>query len=185
MPENDFNDQFVMKYSKLVYASIRNRLKSYGIELQHDDILDIVQDAFTAIFEGGKLKTIRNPGSIPYWIAIVSGNAAIQHVRVKRRIEPEDPVSIYTKDGENELFETLAFCGLTPPEELDKDALSAKLDAAFESLPDREKLIIKMNLIHDKKYEEISAILGVPLGTISNYIKRAKEKLRRSLEGFL
>ncbi len=185
MPDCDFNDRFVKEYSKLVYTAIRNRLKKCGLDLPHEEILDIMQDTLTHIFESGKLDTIRSRDSIPYWIAIVSGNAAMQHLRLKRRAEPEEPISIFTKAGDCELIDILPCCGLSPSEELDRGDLSEKLDSALESLPDRERLIIKLNLLHDKKYEEISEILNIPIGTVSNYIKRAKDKLKKALKGFV
>ena len=184
MDEDPFISQFVKKYSKLVYTAIERRLRGYGLTLPREEIFDIRQDLFTSICEGRKLDKIQNPDSIPYWVAIVSGNAAMQYMRNRRRIEPGKPVSLSDKIGETELIELIPSSGLTPSEELGKDELSERIDDAIESLPAKEKLIIKLNLLHDKKYEEIADILSLPKGTVSNYIKRAKEKLKKHLREF-
>lgn len=184
MDEGHFTNQFVKKYSKLVYTAIERRLIGCGLTLPREEILDIRQDLFTSICEGNKLDKIQNPDSIPYWVAIVSGNAAMQYMRNRRRIEPVKPVSLSDKIGETELIELIPSSGLSPSEELGKDELSGRIDDAIESLNAKEKLIIKLNLLHDKKYEEIADMLSLPKGTVSNYIKRAKEKLKKHLREF-
>jgi RNA polymerase sigma-70 factor (ECF subfamily) len=188
MNEGHFDEKFVKTYSNLVYTAIHRRLKGYGIVLPHEEILDIQQDVFISIWEDGKLATIRDSESIPYWIAIVSGNAAMQYVRKLRRSGPEGHLLLSDKLEESclnyDLLSSLTYFGLSPSEEFDKNELSGKIDEAIESLPVKERLIIKLNLLHDKKYEEIAGILGVPVGTVSNSIKRAKDKLRTYLNGF-
>ena len=77
MEDGYFNDEFIKKYSKLVQAAIEKRLRKSGISLPIEEVRDIQQDVFTSIWEGKKLDKIRGPESIPYWIAIVSGNAAM------------------------------------------------------------------------------------------------------------
>ncbi len=184
MNESRLTDQFVKRYSPLVYTAIERRLKGYGFNLPRDEILDIQQDVFTSIHENNKLDTINNAGSIPYWIAIVSGNAAMQYMRKRRRIELDQKVSIFDKMDGLEMAETIPSPALNPSEELNRAELSKRMNEAMEALQPKEKLIIKLNLLHNKKYEEISDMLNIPAGTVSNYIKRAKEKLRKDLKEF-
>lgn len=184
MEKGSFNDEFVKKYSNLVYMAIRNRVKKCGMLLSHEEVLDIRQDIFISILEGGKLDAVQNPESIPYWLAIVSGNAAMWYLRKQHRREPVKSVSLFDLIGEAEIIDLIPASGPGPSDAIYKDELSGKIDESIESLPIKEKLIIKLNLLHDKKYEEIADMLNLPKGTVSNYIKRAKEKLRRDLEEF-
>lgn len=184
MDKGHFDEKFVKIYSNLVYTAIYRRLKGCGITLPHEEIVDIQQDVLISIWEDKKLTVIRDPKRIPYWIAIVSGNAAIQHIRKRRRGEPENPISLSDKiEASGLIDDTIPSLGLNPSEEFDKCELSERIDKAIESLPVKEKLIIKLNLLHDKKYEEIAEILGIPVGTVSNSIKRAKTKLKAHLKG--
>lgn len=179
-----FNDQFVKKYSDLIYAAIKRRLKGSGFNLPHEEILDIQQEVFASMLEDDKLGKVLNAASVPYWIAIVSGNAAMQYMRRRRRVEPKNVVSLFDTIGETEISELIPSSVLMPSEKMCKDEVSAKIDDAIESLEIKEKLIIKLNLMHDKKYEEIAEMLKIPRGTVASYVKRAKEKLKKRLEKF-
>jgi RNA polymerase sigma-70 factor, ECF subfamily len=183
MHEAHFNENFVKIYSKLIYTAIYRRLKGCGIILGHEEILDIQQEVLISIWEGKKLDTIRDPESIPYWVAIVSGNAAMQYMRKLHRIEPDSPRLLSGNMAESGLIDIIPSFGPSPSEELDRYELSVRIDDAIESLSVKEKLIIKLNLLHGKKYEEIAGILGLPAGTVSNCIKRAKERLKAHLKG--
>jgi len=63
-----------------------------------------------------------------------------------------------TQSDRVELSEVLAQIGRLPPEQ-------------------REVLILAA--VEELRYEEISAVLGVPIGTVMSRLSRAREKLRR------
>lgn len=176
--------QLVNKYSNLISASIKARLKKYGITVSYQDIEDIQQNILASIWEDEKLKTIKNRKDISYWIAIVSGNAAIRYMYDKRFSEAPRTISLFEKIDEKELAQLIPATQSNTINELTRTELSKKIDTAIESLPSKEKLIIKLEILHNKKYSEISDILNIPHGTVSSYIKRAKEKLRIALKDF-
>lgn len=175
----------VRKYSRLIDIAIDRRLKKYNFTLPREDMEDIRQNVLSSIWEGGKLESVRNPESLPYWLAITSGNHAMEYLSRERRITPPRAVSIYDKIGEKELSEILPSGKPGQDDELARNEISEKIDEAIGSLPEKEKLIIKLNILHGKKYNEIAGLLGLPNGTVSNYIKRAKGKLQKALKEFL
>ena len=166
----------------MVYVSIENRLKKYGLNASSHDIEDIRQNIFSDIWKNGKLSHITNRDNISYWIAILSGNAAVEHFRSREMRERKNTVPLYHEIDENELNEIFPSDIPGPNDELARAETKERIDLAIESLPAREKIMIKLHLIHDKKYHEIAEFLGVPKGTVSSYIKRAKEKLREALK---
>jgi RNA polymerase sigma-70 factor, ECF subfamily len=172
----------VKKYSSLVYISIENRLRKYNLSLSRHDVEDIKQNIFTDIWENNKLEGVTSRDDISYWISILAGNAAIEHFRKKDTLQEGRTVSLFGKIGEKELHEVLPSGAADPKDELARAEISGRIDKAMEDLPEKEKLVIKLFLIHDKGYHEIAEILDLPRGTVSSYIKRAKEKLRRSLK---
>ncbi len=172
---------FIAKYSALISIAAKKRLRKYGFTLPREDIHDIRQDVLESIWKSDMFKSVRNASSLSYWLAIVSGNAAMLHMRKKRRLEGPLRLSLSDSIGGQELAELLASTCPDPATALENDELSDALDAAIESLPEKERLIIKLNLIHEKKYEEISGMLGLPIGTVCSYVKRAREKLKKYL----
>jgi RNA polymerase sigma-70 factor, ECF subfamily len=171
----------VNKYSGLVYASIENRLKKYGIPASSQDVEDIRQNIFSDIWKNGKLSHITNRDDISYWIAILSGNAAVEHFRSKEARRLQKTISLSDKIDEKELSEILPSGIPGPNDELARAEIEDRVDRAIESLPASEKIMMKLYLIHGKKYHQIAELLGVPKGTVSSYIQRAKEKLKKAL----
>jgi RNA polymerase sigma-70 factor (ECF subfamily) len=173
----------VKKYSGLIYVSIENRLKKYGLEASIRDIEDMRQNIFSDIWKDDKLSHITNRDDISYWIAVLSGNAAVEHFRSRSARRLRSTVPLSHKIGEEELNEILPSGIPGPDDELARVETEDRIDLAIESLPASEKIMIKLHLIHDKKYHEIAEFLGVPKGTVSSYIKRAKERLKEALKG--
>ncbi|MDD5421948.1 MAG: sigma-70 family RNA polymerase sigma factor [Candidatus Omnitrophota bacterium] len=176
---------FVEKYSGLVSTSITNRLKKYGLALAHQEIEDIRQDVFTSIWSGDKLGSVKNRKAISYWLSIVSGNTALEYMRSKLRKEPVKPLSISDKIGETELAGLIPSSGPSPYKKLEIDTIVSGIESAIESLGGKDRLIMKLNILYDKKHEEIAEILNIPAGTVSCYIKRSKEILRRKLRDLM
>ena len=172
----------VKKYSGLIYVSIGNRLKKYGLDASTHDIEDIRQNIFSDIWKNDKLSHITNRDDISYWIAILAGNAAMEHFRSRGARQLQNTVPLSHKIGEEELNEIFPSDIPGPNDELARAETEERIDEAIESLPAREKIMIRLYLIHDKKYHEIAEFLGVPKGTVSSYIKRAKEKLKEVLK---
>ncbi|MBI4974683.1 MAG: sigma-70 family RNA polymerase sigma factor [Candidatus Omnitrophica bacterium] len=176
---------FIKKYSNLISISIENRLKKYGFSLPHQDIEDIRQNVLASIWKDSKLEGVKNRNDISYWLAIVAGNEAMMYLKIKRGQETQKKISLYDRVDEKELAEFIPSDRSSPLDELARKELSKKVKEAIESLPAKEKLIIKLNVIYDKKYNDIANILDLPKGTVSSYIKRAKERLKKVLKDFL
>ena len=173
---------FVNKYSRLISVSIDIRLKKYGFTPTAHDIEEIRQGLLTSIWLDGKLKSVRNRRGISYWLAIVSGNASVEYMRKASRDAFNEAVSLSWAVGEGELIDLLPSSAATPSEELSRKEALEKIERAIGSLPVKEKLIVKLNILHGKNYGEVAGILRLPEGTVASYVKRAKERLRRILK---
>ena len=53
--------------------------------------------------------------------------------------------------------------------------------SAIGSLKPKEKMIIKLNLLHGMKHRDIADALKMPVNTVSTMIARAKEDLKGKL----
>ena len=57
--------------------------------------------------------------------------------------------------------------------------------AAMDRLPEQVRLILSLRAVEDMSYQEIGTALELPAGTVKSRISRAREKIRRQLDGNL
>jgi RNA polymerase sigma-70 factor (ECF subfamily) len=172
---------FVKKYSSLVSISIMSRLKRHGLCLPPQEIEEIRQDVFASIWKEESLRTVRNRKDISYWLSIVSGNAAIEHTRSLRSSEPAKKFLFLDEMDEEVLSKIALPSAARQRKEIDLKEIGKRIEEAIKRLPEKERLILRLNILYGKKQNEISDMLKLPLGTVSSYIKRAKEKLKLEL----
>ena len=58
---------------------------------------------------------------------------------------------------------------------------AARLRRAIDALPEKYRVVITLFHLEGNRYDEIAAILGLPLGTVKTHLFRAKELLRTLL----
>lgn len=174
----------IKKYSALINISIENRLKRYNIQAHKQDIEDIKQTLLSDIWQNNKLSSVTNRNDISYWVAVVAGNAAVEHFRTRAEHRARKTVSLCEKFEGLELGQIISSKANDPEDELSRAEFEAKVEEAIESLPAKEKILIRLYLLYDKKYREICDLTGLSGGTVSSYIKRAKAKLKKALEGY-
>jgi RNA polymerase sigma-70 factor (ECF subfamily) len=170
--------ELIKRYSPLIAISAKRRLARYGVRVPSHDIEDITQEVFSAIWEGDKLSEIRNKDDISHWLAIVSGNKAVSYLRKKGLEIPFDALPISGEADETAIAELLPFSRNDPSAKAGESEYLKAIERAIRRLPDKERLVIKLNLFHGKRYQDIAEILHLPVGTVSCCIKRAKEKIR-------
>lgn len=91
------------------------------------------------------------------------------------------PVSLGTPAGPGDgrtLEDRLASPTPTPVEFLVREEQQGALRRAIDQLPEDHKAVVVLSEIQGLKYQEIGAILGVPVGTVKSRMHTAMEKLR-------
>ncbi len=140
-----------------------------------DDALDLLQDAFLRAFE--KLDRFHGDSSFYTWVYRIAVNLALSGRRRRRGtvrflggggdlIDPPDDPSVSDP--------TL------PLERAERDDL---IQAALNALADDHRAVVVMKEFDGLRYEEIAAILGVPVGTVRSRLHRARLELRERLKG--
>lgn len=158
-------DALVDRYTNLLWAVAR------GHRLGQADAADVVQTAWLRLVE--HLDRLERPDRVGAWLVTTARRECL---RVLRRGGREPPVDL------DERFHA-DVSGLPPPDQQvldhDRDAL---LRVALESLGDRCRTLLRV-LAADPppSYEEISAALGLPVGSIGPTRGRCLERLRRAL----
>jgi RNA polymerase sigma factor (sigma-70 family) len=158
-------DELVDRYAPLVWSIC------VRFELSSQDIEDVGQNVWLRLVE--QLGNLREPAALPGWLATTTRRECLRVVKASRRVEiPGD-----------ELEERLA--PQTDAAAIEQEIIMAErnalLRAALAELPPRCRQLLSM-LISDPpcSYAEISAVLGIRIGSIGPERGRCLERLRHS-----
>jgi RNA polymerase sigma factor (sigma-70 family) len=157
-------DTLVERYSPLVWSICRSH------QLARADAADIAQTVWLRLVE--QLATIRDPAALAGWLATTTRRECIRVLRSARRLQALGQVldAEHVPDQRSEAVE--------------HDVLTAERHAAlreaFTRLPPTYQRLLAL-LIEDPppSYAEISATLGIPVGSIGPYRGRCLDMLRR------
>jgi len=157
-------NELVRRYSPLVMAVTRT------YQLTADDAKDVSQTVWLRLVEN--LANLREPDALPGWLATTTQRECIRQLRQGRRVLPVDPHT----DGALQLCETV---------DPDTDILRAELHQALRDgladLPERDQALLTLRAADPpKSYEEISQILGMPIGSIGPTLRRSLDRLRET-----
>ena len=172
--------EFVERFSKVIYWAIKDKLKRWGYSFKEQDLEDIYQEIFSKIWQGSKLKEIKNSEKISGWLVMVAGNAAIDYFR--RKNKQASKRYNYSEQKELELNDDLILSNDNPLQVLYTQEIKEILESALESLTSRERIIITLSHLHGKKHREIAELLNMPLNTVSTIISRTKQRLKDKLK---
>ena len=180
--DDDAWSYFVNRYSPLVISAIGNRFRKYQFTATAHELKEVRQSLFSSIWEDNRLSTISDSRSIGYWLSITAGNAAIDYVRKRRRLEKVEVLLSSQQLDRFEIHEETSGSGPSQVKELTRKEISEQIDEAIRRLPAKERLVIKLNILHGKKYDEIAGMLDMPQGSVATHVRRAKEKLKEILK---
>ena len=128
---------------------------------------DIVQDIFFKLFERGH--SLPDNFQLKSWFYRVARNAAVDYLR---HLQVEDKYKFLMAE---------AMISIPDIDEEIDEQVYAKVNLAIESLPEQCRLIIKLNVLEGKKYQEIAEELGITINTIRTQVSRGYKKLREIL----
>jgi RNA polymerase sigma factor (sigma-70 family) len=145
-------------------------------KLSSADAADVCQDVWLRLTE--KIDTIREPRALAGWLATTTRRQCLALLRRSKREMPSAMDSELADDIDR----------TDPDRAVLRMEREQALLAAFAELPDDARLLLTL-LMEDppRPYREISAMLGMPIGSIGPTRARSLERLRRSpaLAGFL
>ena len=161
--------EFIDRFSGLVYYSARERLKRSGFGFNEHDIQDIVQNVFVDIWEKSRLAEVRERDKIKAWLSIIGQTRALNFMRSRKE----------RLLGGEELFRAENI--VSDNAGAGRIRLMEELEKAIEEFPPREKIILKLNMVHGKTHKEVADFMNIPINTVSSIIARRKELLRKAL----
>jgi len=135
---------------------------------------ELAQEIFVRVFEG--LPSFDTSGSFAAWLTRVARNHCIDHYR-RRRLE-----KTLTSEEDGQAAATLAAStALDPYVVLERKDLAAWIRTALDRLPEELGQAVVLRDLQEMSYEEMAALLDVPLGTVKSRINRGRLELARLL----
>lgn len=149
----------------------------------HQDAEEVAQDTFLRARKS--IVNFRGECSLSTWLYHIATNLARNKHWYWWRRKRGESVSLDSQVGDDEntrLCDVIAGDDDTPAEETESNEFARTLPEAIASLPAKYGDVIKLRVARDLSYEEISAELGISVGTVKSRLSRAREYLRIELE---
>jgi len=171
-------DEFLTRYSRLIYKYIHSVLNSKGFTSHQEHTEDIFQGLFSALIQDDykKLKSYqaKNGCSLASWLRQVTVNFTIDYLR---RLKPVISLDAENDEGLN-LKDTLADTGFSVPELLAREERFKGLEECIEGLNNQARLFIALNINQGIKLEVLRKFLNLSRGAIDMQKARIIEKLK-------
>jgi RNA polymerase sigma-70 factor (ECF subfamily) len=153
----------VKEYQRLVVFIVGK------IVVNKEDIEDVCQEVFIKVYRN--LAGFRFQSKLSTWIARIAWLTAVNHSRDRRRKYGKEVSGIDTIEQLSE----------NPEEQLNKKDVASYLNQMIDQMPEHYRTVIVLYHLNEFSYEEITQITGMPLGTIKNYLFRARKLLKDKL----
>lgn len=153
---------------------------AYHLTYNEDDANDLVQEAYLKAYKS--IHRYLEGTNAKAWLFKILKNVFINEYRKKvnrpAKVDYQEIVNYHQEDESNfSSYHDLR-------EEMFQSMMGDEVTNAINSLPDDFRVVILLCDIEGFKYEEISAILDVPIGTVRSRLHRARNLLKEALKAY-
>ena len=167
------------------YAELMDRYQSAIFHLvnrmvfSEDDAEDLTIESFTKAFK--RLHQYTPAFAFSTWLFKIASNHTIDFIRKKRINALSFDRGFSNAEGDR-MEISVKDEGLDPMEALQKQERIERMREVVSQLKDRYKRLVELRYFEEKSYEEISAELNLPLGTVKAQLFRARDMMAKVLE---
>ena len=167
---------------ELAYINLVDRYKDklmnfifpYFGEIEQTE--DIVQDTMIKLYE--KKHYYKEIAKFSTWLYTIAKNLANTELRKRNRKKITYLSQMSSKDSVYEIPDVQKDINM----EFENEFINKRINLAIAGLAEKFKTVIVLRDIQELSYEDISAIVGVPLGTVKSRINRARIQLQAELQ---
>jgi RNA polymerase sigma-70 factor (ECF subfamily) len=175
MEEIDIRQQLEARQFNAAFGLLHERFKekvfrlAFSILRDETQAEDAAQDVFVRIWKG--LPAYHGGASLSTWVYTITRNTCLTELKRRGRhptVSLQEPEMETAADG----LESLQSAAMDSGAEMDVASLLAQLPGDYRQ-------VLTLFYLEQKAYEEVAAMLGLPLGTVKTLIFRAKKALVR------
>ncbi|WP_442929888.1 RNA polymerase sigma factor [Micromonospora sp. WMMC241] len=177
-PEPPKDDDLAMRFRDGDEAALREAYDRFGRAVLHlaastlanrSDAEDVTQATFVAAWLGRETFDPAK-GSLIGWLLGIGRRKVVDRIRASAR--------------ETRVVETVRQLPEPVDTGPDPDTVVDRLVVADElaRLPDEQRRMLELAFYDDLTHQQISAVTGVPLGTVKSHIRRGMQSLKRRWE---
>jgi RNA polymerase sigma-70 factor (ECF subfamily) len=138
-----------------------------------DDAADIAQEAFLRAWE--KIRTLRD-APFKSWLFQIAANLCYDHFRRGRRF------GVMPEEDQTGNVVGLGITTPDPQERAEANERNRLVRQSIQALEHDMRIAIVLRDVNGMAYDEIAAVLRVPLGTVKSRIARARAQVQERLQ---
>ena len=143
----------------------------------NEDREEVCQDVFMKVYKN--LHKFNFKSKLSTWIATIAFREAVNYLKKKKTVIDIDIDELNAK----ELGKAIEVN--TPENMLQKNDIKYFVMQGVEALPMHYRAVLTLFHMEEKNHAEISEIMDMPVGTVKNYLFRARKLLKEGLELYI
>jgi RNA polymerase sigma-70 factor (ECF subfamily) len=168
-------DLLVLRYQHRILGLIGRFIRDPA------EVEDVAQEAFIKAYRA--LPKFRGDSAFYTWLYRIAINTAKNYMVARGRRPPATDIDV--EDAEFMEHNTALTDIGSPEANHEKDDLQRVINEAIEDLPEDLRTAFTLREFSGLSYEEITEIMGCPVGTVRSRIFRAREALDKKIRPLL
>jgi RNA polymerase sigma-70 factor, ECF subfamily len=155
-----------------LYERFEKRAFQYALSIVRDRFVaeEVLVDAMTSVWHGAG--RFNGQSQVSTWILGIARHKALDALRKHAKNRQDDPL-----EESGELVDELE----TPAESLERASSANLTRRALGLLTADHQEILRLAFFEELPYEDIAALLSIPLNTVKTRVHYAKQHLKRHL----
>jgi RNA polymerase sigma-70 factor (ECF subfamily) len=171
-------NEIVLRYKSKVYNYIF-RMVHHALDAE-----DLTQETFLRAYLS--IRSFQSRASLNTWLFRIATNLCIDYSRKNKKAQSlTSSLSMEGENEESEIERDIPDVAFDPQRMLLNKELGHVLNRALSELPEKLRTVVLLYDIEGLPYDEISAIVGCPLGTVKSRLFNARSALRDKLAPYL
>jgi RNA polymerase sigma-70 factor (ECF subfamily) len=163
----------------------KNKVYNYIFRMVHSalDAEDLTQETFVRAYLS--IRSFQSRASLNTWLFRIATNLCIDYSRKTKKIQGMTTSLSLENEDDDETERDIPDVAFDPQRLLLNKELGKRLDTALRELPEKLRTVVLLYDIEGLPYDEISNIVGCPLGTVKSRLFNARSVLRQKLAPYL